>query len=88
MRNEIVTVNALEDLFDRLDAAVGLREVHGGLRVDGCDGTHRQVRTWAAEHALNGRAMEELVELLQRHGGHCDCEALFNAAERLLPADE
>ena len=81
-----MTIESLEDLFDYLDAEIGFSETaSGGLRVEGCDGTHRLTLEWAARCGLGDLETEALLALLAKHGGHCcDCEALFNAEPRLF----
>ena len=81
-----MTIESLEDLFDYLDAEIEFSEpASGGLRVEGCDGTHRLTREWAARRGLGDLETEDLLALLAEHGGQCcDCEALFNAEPQLL----
>ena len=58
----------------------------GSRIADGyaCDGTLRLAREFAEKHGLS---FGELSQILVEMDGHCDCEALLNAAER-IPADE
>ncbi len=79
-----MTIESLEDLFDYLDAEIGFSETaSGGLKIEGCDGTHRLTHEWAASRGLGDLKSEDLLALLAKHGGNCcDCEVLLNVAYR------
>ena len=82
-----VTLESLYDLFGYLDANVDITVTSTGPKVVGCNGTHRQVREWSTFYGLNSIKTDELVELLEQHGGYCDCEVLFSASKMLLSND-
>jgi hypothetical protein len=48
------------------------------IAADGCDHTHRFSREWAANATV---AWDDLLDLLEKHGGHCDCEVVMNLPE-------
>lgn len=59
----------LKALFDYLDAK---------LEASECDDSLRHVRDFISSHALPEDA---IVNWLEEHGGHCDCEVLANAEQ-------
>lgn len=50
------------------------------IRQQGCDHTHRFSREWAA---LKSFGWDELLDLLEQYGGHCDCEVFLNLPEEI-----
>lgn len=58
----------LRDMFDMLNDELP-RHV--------CDHTRRLTRRWLKEHG-HGHDVEAVFAWLDRHGGYCDCEVLFN----------
>jgi len=44
-------------------------------RGAGCDGTHRFTREWAS---ATGHDPDDVFDFVERHGGYCDCEVIFN----------
>ena len=74
-----MTIESLEDLFNFLEAEIKFSfPASGGFKIDGCDGTHRLTRKWAASRGLKKRKTEDLFALLAEHGGCCcDCEVLL-----------
>lgn len=44
-------------------------------------------RTILAEMGLAKSSIAEVLAYVESFGGHCDCEVLLNAAERILPDD-
>jgi hypothetical protein len=59
----------LKALFDTLDVE---------LPRLACDHSLRLVRAWCARHHVDPAPVEAW---LHENGGHCDCEALFNAEQ-------
>ena len=74
-----MTIESLKDLFNFLEAEIEISETASGdLKIEGCDGTHRFTRKWAASRGLKKRKTEDLFALLAEHGGCCcDCEVLL-----------
>lgn len=62
-------------LYEYLDRAV---------TTSGCDCTLKHARNFAAQHGL---PYDALRRRLEKHGGFCDCEVLFNVTE-YIPANE
>ena len=88
-----MTIESLEDLFTFLEAEIEFSETaSGGFKIEGCDGTHRVTRKWAASRGFGDLKTEDLLARLAEHGGNCcDCEVLLNAEPQLcdaLPSDE
>jgi hypothetical protein len=46
------------------------------LDAAGCDGSHRWTLRWREARAPRA---SNLISRLQRQGGYCDCEVIFNA---------
>jgi hypothetical protein len=46
------------------------------LHESGCDGTHRWTLRWRDARAPRASG---LIRGLERRGGYCDCEVIFNA---------
>src|SRR5262245_10900853 len=53
--------------------------VESRIAADGCDHTPRFAREWATTAAID---WDDLLDLLEEHGGYCDCEVTMN-----LPQD-
>jgi hypothetical protein len=55
------------------------------VHSEGCDHTHRFTAQWAA---LQGIDWDDLLDILEAHGGFCDCEVVMNLnEEKVLAAD-
>ncbi len=57
----------------------GLKEfVDALVNRDGCDHSHRFSRQWAEVESI---AWDDLLDILEENGGHCDCEVVLNLPE-------
>ena len=65
----VLQPDTVESLRDFVDARV---------RSDGCDHSRRFTNLWANE---NGVDFGELEDVLDNHGGFCDCEVVLNLPE-------
>lgn len=63
---------ALDDLFDPLEALTPAVICHGD---------YRHAREIASECGYSDDDMEDILGVLKRRGGCCDCEILYNAVE-------
>jgi len=65
----VLQPETVESLRDFVDARV---------RSNGCDHSRRFTQQWAAENSIDDG---ELFDVLDNHGGYCDCEVLLNVPE-------
>jgi hypothetical protein len=49
--------------------------VDARVQIAGCDHSHRFTRAWAEAGSIS---WEDLLDVLEANGGHCDCEAVLN----------
>jgi len=54
--------------------------VHEQIDELGCDVTLRHTLVWADRNGIDRKA---LVEVVQSHGGYCDCEILYNLRDHV-----
>lgn len=66
---------------DELDVLVATLERR--LFVAGCDGTLGIAEQWLTASGLD---VARVLAWLQRHGGFCDCEVLFNVVPKVATA--
>lgn len=45
------------------------------VKANGCDHSHRFTRQWAEAESID---WDDLLDVLEENGGHCDCEVLLN----------
>ena len=66
--------------LDRQNARVLRAFMDARVRQHGCDNSHRFSRQWAGSQSVS---WDDLLDILEHHGGFCDCEVVLN-----LPCDE
>lgn len=69
-----ITSTELFRLFDALDKSDAVRT---------CDNTLSLTKAWLSANGYAAKT-ELVAEWLQRHGGYCDCEVLFNVESRVI----
>ena len=76
---------SLENLLDYLvEQGIDISVEGGGVRVVGCDHTHRHSARWLQLHGFD---VDEALALLENYGGRgCDCEIVFNVDPEVLGA--
>ncbi|MFH2047417.1 MAG: DUF2695 domain-containing protein [Pseudomonadota bacterium] len=52
-----------------------VNELESRLEQSGCNHTLRFAMEWASNHHIN---KDDLLDVLEANGGHCDCEVTFN----------
>ena len=52
------------------------------VRTNGCDGDRAHPHAKAAMTNMGNVDIEASLDYFQHHGGHCDCEILFNVEAR------
>ena len=67
-------------VLDRLRTASLCAFVDQRVQRQGCDHSHRFSREWAAAESI---PWDDLLDILEDNGAHCDCEVVLN-----LPEDE
>ena len=83
---QLLPIEKFEELLDFLDSEEGCN-FHERIPGDSksvtwkCDGTLAMTLIWMETHGITN-GIEQAINLaeIQRHGGHCDCEVLFNVS--------
>jgi tetratricopeptide (TPR) repeat protein len=55
------------------------RHLEAVLITEPCDHSLRRTEAWLVEQGV--RDFEQVLSGFERHGGHCDCEVLFNVVQ-------
>lgn len=86
----VLTEEQWSEFFTRLEGPEGCNFQEGETLTWECDSGNDKSKAEAilTKMGLDDRLRERVLKLVDVFGGHCDCEILFNAEERILPQPE
>jgi Protein of unknown function (DUF2695) len=78
------------EFFTKLEGQEGCNfrlqdEKDSGSVVWKCFGDHSIARGILQRMGFKGRSVANTLKHCERHGGYCDCEIIFNTAEKMFP---